>query len=84
MKIYVKTLTGHTITLDAEPFDTILKIKEQILNNQGTPIDQQIIIFAGQKLTDNERLLSGYNIQSESTIHMVVCLRKPIILFYGF
>ena len=74
MQIYVKTLTGKTVTLDVDPSDSIASVKQQIQNMDGTPIDQQGAHFGNQQLEDG-RALSDYNIQTGSTLTLVLRLR---------
>lgn len=74
MKIYVKTLTGKTLTIEIEPTQLIEDLKFKIQDTEGIPVDQQRLIFLGKQLTDH-RTCEEFGIEQDACIHLVLRLR---------
>ncbi|XP_063590745.1 polyubiquitin-like isoform X2 [Penaeus indicus] len=74
MEVYVKTLTGKTLTVEVTPQDTVEVLKAKLQDIEGVPTDQQRIVFSGIQLEDG-RTLADYNICREAVLHLILRLR---------
>lgn len=71
MFIFIKTLSGKTITFDLEATDTIASLKSKIKDRENVPVDQQRILFAGKELDDGNTLQSS-GVSKEAILHLVL------------
>jgi len=74
MQIFIKTLTGRTVTIIVDPDDTIAQVKQKFFEKDAVPIDEQRLIFGGHELVD-DKTLKDYSIARDNTLHLV--LRLP-------
>ena len=78
MQIFVKTASGKTITLDVESTDTVRSVKGKLQAKDGIPTQEQRLYYAGKLLQDG-CMLHTYNVQKESTLHLVMCLKGGMV-----
>ena len=74
MQIFIKTLNGKTLTLDAVHNESVGKLKVKIFEKEGVPTEQQRLLFSGKQLEDS-RTIGDYNIQKSNTLHLCLRLR---------
>lgn len=72
MQIFVKTLTGKTITLEVEPSDTVAAVKGKIQEKEGTPPAQQRLVIPGTGELEDAKKLSDYSIKTDATLNLVI------------
>ena len=71
MQVFIKPLIGATIALNVEPSDTLENLKSKIRDKEGIPPEHQWLIFGGNRLVEDGKLLSDYNIHNESIIQLI-------------
>ena len=80
-QLFVKTLTGKTVSVEVEPGESIESVKAKISEKEGVPPEQQRLIFGGQQLADG-KTIDDYDIGDDSTLHLVLRLREGLLLFH--
>lgn len=79
MQLFVKTLTGKTVSIEVEEGESIEDVKAKISEKEGIPPEQQRLIFGGQQLQDS-KTLDDYDVGDDSTLHLVLRLRGGLPL----
>ena len=74
MQLFVKTLTGKTVSIEVEENESIEDVKAKISAKEGIPPEQQRLIFGGQQLQD-AKTLGDYDVGDDATLHLVLRLR---------
>ena len=73
MQIFIKTISGKTITLEVEPNESILDIKTKVYDKEKISVEEQRLLF-GAKILDDEKTLNDYDIRDTCTIHLFIRL----------